>query len=67
MLVQQIEPQLLRPPVAVRPADAGDVVERALVSFSHNLSPFVVKTCSLSCFGNLYSASLFGESKTFEA
>ena len=30
MLVQQIQPQLVRPPVAVRRADAGDVVERAL-------------------------------------
>ena len=30
MLVQQLQPQLVRPPVAVRPADAGDVVERAL-------------------------------------
>jgi hypothetical protein len=47
MLVQDIEPQLVRPPVAVRPADAGSVVERALVIVSHiivshNLSPFVV-------------------------
>jgi hypothetical protein len=30
MLVQQLQPQLLRPPVAVRPTDAGDVAERAL-------------------------------------
>lgn len=30
MLVQQLQPQLLRPPVAVRPAGAGDVVEGAL-------------------------------------
>jgi hypothetical protein len=42
MLVQQFQPQLVRPPVAVRPADAGDVIERTLVSFSHNLSPSVV-------------------------
>ncbi len=30
MLVQQFQPQLVRPPVAVGPADAGDVAERAL-------------------------------------
>ncbi len=30
MLVQKLQPQLVRPPVAVRPADACDVVERAL-------------------------------------
>ena len=30
MLVQQFQPQLVRPPVLVRPAEAGDVVERAL-------------------------------------
>jgi hypothetical protein len=36
MLVQQLQPQLVRPPVAVRPADAGDVVERALAFVSHN-------------------------------
>ena len=30
MLVQQFQPQPVRPPVPVRPAEAGDVVERAL-------------------------------------
>jgi hypothetical protein len=30
MLVQQLQPQLVRPPVAVRPADACDVGDRAL-------------------------------------
>ena len=53
MLVQQLQPQLVRPPVAVRPADAGDVVERALAFVSHNLSPFVVWTYSLRCFSYL--------------
>ena len=28
--MEQFQPQLVRPPVAVRPADAGGVVERAL-------------------------------------
>ena len=30
MLVQEVEPQLVRPPVAVRRAAAGGVIERAL-------------------------------------
>ena len=30
MLVQQFQPQLVRPPVVVGPADASDVAERAL-------------------------------------
>jgi hypothetical protein len=41
MLVEQLKPQLVRPPVAVGPADAGDVMERAFAIFSHPLSPFV--------------------------
>jgi hypothetical protein len=36
MLVQQLQPQLVRPPVTVRPADTGDVVERALAVVSRN-------------------------------
>ena len=35
MLVQQFQPQLLRPPVLVRPADAGNVVERAFCFGCH--------------------------------
>lgn len=35
MLVQQIQPQLVRPPVAVGSADAGGVVEGAFAFFTH--------------------------------
>jgi len=35
MLVQQFQPQLIRPPVLVRPAEAGNVVERALCFGCH--------------------------------
>ena len=35
MLVQQIQPQLVRPPITIGPADTGGVVEGAFAFFTH--------------------------------
>ena len=35
MLVQQIQPQLIRPPITIGSADAGGVVEGAFAFFTH--------------------------------
>ena len=53
MLMQQLQPQLVRPPVAVRPPDAGDVAVRALAFFTHLNLPFQAWVCTANVSAHL--------------